>query len=165
MNVPVLLPGDFGLTQISGNVGRMIRVGQWLNGDGFANFEHAFLYIGNGQIVEAEPGGARLGNVNEYSDIFWSSGKIPLTDAQRTLIVHAACHQLGVPYSFADYFALAAHRLHIPAPNLRHFIADSGHQICSQQVDYCYQVAGVQLFKDGRWCGDVVPLDLYNLVR
>jgi hypothetical protein len=37
--------------------------------------------------------------------------------------------------------------------------------ICSQLVDQCYQDAGVHLFADGRWPGDVTPADLYRLIR
>jgi hypothetical protein len=161
-----LLPGDYGLTQIGGDVGKAIRFGQWLDGTGFSNYEHAFVYVGHGQIVEAEPGGARTGSVSEYSDILWSSGHFPLLAAQRTRIVNRAV-QFAVgktPYSAADYFALAAHRLHLPVPGLQEYISDTGHTICSQLVDICYQSAGYRLFTDGRWNGYVTPGDLYDLL-
>ena len=38
-----VLPGTIGLTQISGDVGRLIRVGQWMCGDGFTDYQHAFI--------------------------------------------------------------------------------------------------------------------------
>jgi cell wall-associated NlpC family hydrolase len=157
-------PGDFELTKIAGEGGELIRIGQLLNGDGFEDYEHARLYLGGGQVLEAEPGGARIVPVGDYGDGLWSTGKILLTDAQRTAIVKAAHGYVGVPYSAADYFALAAHRLHIPAPGLETYVASSGHMICSQLVDRCYQDAGVQLFDDHRWCGYVTPGSLYQLL-
>ena len=72
---------------------------------------------------------------------------------------------MGVPYSFADYAALAAHRLHIPAPGLREFIGSSKSMICSQLVDQCYVDAGVHLFRDSRWPGFVTPAALAGLIR
>lgn len=161
------LPGDFGLCRIDGGVGFLIRLGQWLNGGGFADLEHAFLYIGDGRIIEAQPGGAVEADLAEYADrpIVWSTGRIPLTDEQRPAIVAAARSYLGVPYGFADYLALAARRFHIPVPGLRRWIAGSHSVICSQLVDQAYQDAGVHLFIDGRAPGDVTPADLYKLIR
>jgi cell wall-associated NlpC family hydrolase len=162
------LPGDFGLTQISGDVGRLIRFGQWLDGDGYENFEHAFIYLGDGEIIEAEPGGARITWLSEYNDdtIDWSTGKIPLTDAERTSIVSLARTMEGVPYSFLDYFALATKRLHLFPLDLalKDYIKSSNHMICSQLVDRVYDTASVHLFNDGRWEGYVTPGDLYQLL-
>jgi cell wall-associated NlpC family hydrolase len=161
-------PGDFGLTQISGGVGRLIRFGQFLNGDGYENFEHAFIYLGEGQIIEAEPGGARIANLSEYdnSTIDWSTGKIPLTDAERELILYHAHVVQGVPYSFLDYFALSAKRLHLfPLDEaLKSRVQSGNHLICSQLVDYVYDLSGIHLFDDGRWEGYVTPGDLYELL-
>lgn len=158
------ISGDFGLTQIHGNVGKLVRVGQWLNGSGSEDFEHAFVYLGDGKLIEAEPRGARLRFLSEYDHdtVLWSTGKIGLDGAQRDTIVSAAIGYLGTPYSALDYFALVAHRLHLWTPGLKHFIASSGHLICSQLVDQCYRDAGVQLFPDGRWPGYVTPGDLYQ---
>lgn len=166
------LPGDFGLTQIHGRAGKLIRFGQYLNGSGFENFEHAFVYVGGNMIVEAEPGGARLRPVSEYAaaNVLWSTDHIPLTTPQRDAIClrakqfYTANDGKGVPYSALDYFALAAHRLHIWAPFLKSYVQNSGHVICSQLVDICYQNAGIHLFKDDRWPGFVTPGDLYGLL-
>lgn len=157
-------PGDFGLTQISGNVGKLIRVGQWLNGNGFANYEHAFVYIGGGLIVEAEPGGARVRPVTEYKDIYWSTGHFDLTGAERNTIITYAEHYVGTPYSFLDYFSIAAHRLHLWTPGLKHYIGTSKHMICSQLVSQCYDDAGIKLY-DGEWPGYITPEGLYDLIR
>jgi uncharacterized protein YycO len=161
------LPGDFFVTSITGEVGRLISLGEWLCGARLGPWDHAGIYLGDGMLVEAEPGGARVGNIAEYEGrpLAWSTGHIPLTDEQRTAIVSAARRSVGVPYSFADYAAIAAHRLHLPGgPWLRRYVASSKHMICSQTVDAACQAAGVQLYDDGRWNGYVTPADLATLI-
>jgi hypothetical protein len=51
--------GDIGLTGIEGYVGRLIRLGQWFNGDGFHDYQHAFVMVSSNRLVEAMPEGAR----------------------------------------------------------------------------------------------------------
>jgi cell wall-associated NlpC family hydrolase len=159
-------PGDFAVTSITGSVGFLISVGEYLNGSRFGHWDHAFVYVGDDQLVEAEPGGARIASLDEYASrpVAWSTGHIELTDAQRTKVVAAARGYAGVGSSAADYFAIAAPRFHLPVPGLKDFVADSKHLICSQLVDKCYQDAGVQLFRDQRWNGYVTPADLGVLV-
>ncbi|GGX13893.1 hypothetical protein [Streptomyces noursei] len=159
------LPGDIGLTQISGVTGRLIRFGQWINGDGFADYEHTFLVLPGERLLEAEPGGARIRPLSEYdgSDVLYVCPK-QLTEQQREKICAAADRYVGVPYSFLDYLAIATHRLHVPVPGLRRYVASTRHMICSQLVDQCYQDADVHLFSDGRWPGYVTPMALYTLL-
>lgn len=158
-------PGDFGVVQMGGTSGKWIHIGEIANGDGFADYEHAFVYVGGGQIVEAEPGGARLTQVH-YNNILWSTGHIPLNVAERHRVVLAARSYIGTPYSAADYFAIAAKRLGLGVlvPGLKEYVASSKHMICSQLVDQCYSDAGVQLFDDGRWPGYVTPAALADLL-
>jgi len=87
-----------------------------------------------------------------------------LTGDQREAICAAAHRYLGVPYSFADYLAIAMHRFHIHVPCLRRYVATSQHMICSQLVDRIYLDGGVRLFADNRWPGYVTPLALYELL-
>lgn len=156
--------GDFGLTRIPGYVGSLITLGEWANGDGFGDYDHAFVLVDDaGTIVEAEPGGARLSNCSEYKDITWSSWD--LTDKQRNDIAHAALELLGTKYSVADYFSLAAHRLHIPAPFLKTRVETSRYLICSQLADRAYHNAGLEMFQDGRWDGYVTPASLRKALK
>jgi hypothetical protein len=164
--------GIIGLTSIHGNVGRLIEVGQWLNGSGFRQWEHAFVSLGGGRIAEAEPGGARAGLASEYRSVYWCHAIAALAspaqlqeiaDAARKYTEPGPWGKGGVPYSFLDYLALAQHRLRIPGPGLEDYIKSTNHQICSQLCDQAEQDAGVHLFTDGRWTGDVTPMDLYNL--
>jgi hypothetical protein len=158
--------GQFGLTQIPGAAGLFIRVGQWLIGDGFENYEHAAVAIDDAtsgaiDVMEAEPGGARISTYN-FVQFTWSNLSLTLEQAQAVSL--AAIKYKNVPYSFLDYFAIALHKWHIPIPGLRKYISSTRHMICSQLVDQCFKDAGVQLFDDGRWSGYVTPGDLYKLL-
>lgn len=159
------MPGDFALTKISGLTGRFISAGQYLVGDG-APVQHAYLYVGNDEIVQAMPGGAeliRLADAN--APVMWSTGRLHLTAADRMRIVSAARGLVGTPYSFVDYLSIALAYYRIRPRWVREFVADSGHLICSQLVDEAYLRAGVHLFDDGRLPGDVTPGDLWKLLK
>jgi uncharacterized protein YycO len=159
------MPGDFALTKIPGAVGFGIKVGQWLNGDG-APVEHALVYVGNGQIVQAMPSKAELIPLEDAPEpVVWSTGKILLTDRTRAAIAANALSLVGTPYSFADYGSLALARFHVRPSWVTDFVADTGHMICSQLVDEAYLRAGVHLFDDGRIPGDVTPGDLWRLLH
>lgn len=155
-------PGDFGLTQIPGEVGKLISLGERLNGDKFTQFSHAFIVAENNQIVEAEVSGARVSTLAEFPTATFSSWN--LSAQQRDDVVKAAYAAVGTPYSFADYVAIAVHKLRLPVPGLRKYVESSKHMICSQLVDWCYQQAGVQLFSDDRWNGYVTPADLATVL-
>jgi hypothetical protein len=157
------LVGTIGLTTISGEVGKLIEWGQFLNGQGFKPFEHAFLLGPEGKILEAEPGGAKIGDVSEYSEIYWCTNiAAQFSTIMLNNIWVGAQKYVGTKYSFLDYDAIAVHRLHIPVPGLKHYIGDTGHMICSQLCDQAYYDQGAQLFKDV-WQGYVTPLGIYNL--
>lgn len=158
--------GDFEVVHIDGAGGTLIHVGEILNGSGFADFEHARLYLGDGKCVEAEPGGARIVPYDPHDGGLWSTGIVTPSPAQRTQISKYGYQCDGIGYSAADYFALAARRLQfgLLVPGLRTYVASSGHMICSQLVDWCYMMAGFQLFDDGRWPGYVTPTDLAELI-
>jgi cell wall-associated NlpC family hydrolase len=157
-------PGDFAVVSVDGPAGFAIRLGEWLNGRGFDQYEHAFVYVGDGRVVQAEPDGAADRSRTGHRLTIWSTGIADLSDEQRVRVVAAAVHYLGTPYSFLDYLALFLRRLHVPFPGLRGYIASTGHMICSQLVDQCYRDAGVELFSDGRWPGYVTPADLAGLL-
>jgi hypothetical protein len=169
--------GDFCVVPISGYVGWLISVGEWANGSGFHDYDHAEIYVGNpegfvplkyGYTLGAYPGGARLVGLTsepvKVQNSLWSSGYFELTDGSRTEIVEKGLSLIGVPYSSLDYFALAAHHLHLPVPFIKSYIASTKHLICSQLVDYVYEQCGIHLFKDNRWPGYVTPADLAQLI-
>lgn len=174
-------PGSFFLVGTFGWVGWIIAVLQALAGRP-SRYSHAGLIIDRaGTIIEAEPGGARIRNIHEYDgralllcdgpvqrSVAEFAARVPglgpkgLADHERILrarIVRKATALRGVPYSFADYLALAALHLHLPSKWIRRRVQASGHLICSQLVDLALTQAGVKMFK-GKLPGDVMPADL-----
>lgn len=163
MNEPQL--GDFGLTKITGITGTLIAAGQRIIGDG-CPIQHAYVYVGYGYIVQAMPGGAeRILLEDANPPVVWSTDFIPLTTAQRRNIVNEAIDLVGTPYSFADYLSIGLAHFHVRPAWVLDYIADSGHLECSQLVDEAYKRAGINLFTDGRFPGDVTPGDLWKLLQ
>lgn len=158
-------PGDFGLTRIPGYAGWAARIGIYFNGDGWHDSQHAFFILPDNQLIEAMPGGARIRDLTDpdiakatFSD--WS-----LTDEQRIRGCDYARTLEDTPYSILDYLSLTARRLHIPAPHLRRYIADTGHMICSQMIDNIYLHMDAHMFNDRRWSGDVTPGSLRKVLH
>jgi len=151
-------PGDIGLVKMAGSGGYAIRALQWLNGDGFEDFEHAFDYVGNSKIVEAMPGGARLADLSRYDGlkILW----LRCPAKYGAAVAQEAINMIGVPYSWADYGALALHRFGVPTRRLKHYMASRKSAICSQLVDRAAMRGGWHIFADNRDEGDVTPGDL-----
>lgn len=155
--------GDIGLTQIKGHVGRGIRVAQFMAGGGFWNYEHAFVMTNRTDLVEAEPGGARVSQISRYDDCDVVFLRCP--DDFRTAVGAVALGMVDVPYSFLDYESLFLRRIGIKADRLENYIRDSGHMICSQLADRAANLGGWILFDDKRWEGDVMPADITRLYQ
>jgi hypothetical protein len=154
--------GSIGLVPMPGLVGKGIRLGQWVNGDGFENYQHAFTYVGYDQIIEAMPGGALLSRLDKYDpdSVRW----LQCPTQYGLDVASAALNYQGIPYSFLDYGAIALHRFHVSTDYLQTYIASTGHMICSQLADRAAMDGGWHLFSDERWEGFVTPLDIENLI-
>lgn len=175
-------PGSFGLSRIGGTLGTAVHIGQALLGDS-SIFTHAFVVLDKGEIIQAEPRGARILPLETYlgrPNVAFCDAPILnrvaelgrrrttkyagwTTDTEHELrvrIVHHARALEGTPYSFLDYLALAAERVGItPTPILRR-MEQTKEMICSQLVDEVYRRAGIHLFTDGRRSQSVTPGDL-----
>ena len=68
MNIDIskLLPGTFGVSHGGGVAGELIRhaTESWAG--------HAFLYLGNGQLVEGTPPVARVAPADSHADAIWA---------------------------------------------------------------------------------------------
>jgi hypothetical protein len=177
------LPGDFRVVPVGGAGGKLIELGEWLNGHGFAQYQHAEVFVGSdigplagtlavkqlgtpslGYVVRAQPGGAKLALLDRVPGELWSTGRIIISGRQRQLITQASLGIIGTGYSSLDYLALAIHHFGISAPGLQAYISSTNHMICSQCVDWAYLQGGVHLFSDNRWPGYVTPADLAAVI-
>jgi hypothetical protein len=184
-SVDELIPGSFFMRRIEGWTGRWIAVGQALIRGG-SNFTHAGIVLDGEQIIEAEPGGARI---KPAQSLWEHAGPVMVSDApmqrwleaqvfprllgaeyeaemrKRAEIVGKARYLNGIGYSFLDYLALAMAEAKIPGWQLvRDRVESSQHLMCSALVDRAYAWAEVHLFDDGRLPGDVTPWDLEQYV-
>lgn len=159
--------GAFFVTPVPGVVGWLIRLGQRLCGDPSIYCHAGVVTDPDGTTMEAQPGGARPGNVANYPHALICDGPIlslpagPVREAARERVRQYALMERGTGYSILDYFALACLHLGLPSAWIRKRVQSSGHAICSQMVDLVYQDAGIHLWNDPKKLpGDVMPADL-----
>lgn len=179
-------PGTFGLAIIGGKTGKLVRWGQaFVEGQDYT-FTHAFLVLDNEQVIEAEPGGAKIAPLSKYTsreaglvlfcdepvlnEVFATTfGQQPYADNLeahlRERIVDFARTLEGVPYNYLDYLAIGLDRFGIRPKFIRNRLARHDRLICSQLVDFVYLAAGIHLFSDGRDSQEVTPGDLEHYAR
>ena len=146
-----------------------------------SRFNHAVICVGPGEVVEAQPGGARRSTWNGYlgTNAVWSGGYGLTNPAlQRPALAAAALSLVGTPYGWGDIIAiglaqqkLQKSRMHIDAlvpmgkqPWWVRRLASKRTDICSQLVDACNLLCGIHLYDDGRPPGLVSPGDLGRLL-
>jgi uncharacterized protein YbjT (DUF2867 family) len=152
-------PGDYLVTSTRGRFAGIIRKIT------HSGVNHAAVYVGSGQIVEAWTGGARLRPVSVWPDAIWST--VELTGAERLSIVRYARAMVGTPYNYKDIvaqFVVRVFRWNAPPWALDRLGRPDRLQ-CAQLVDLAYAAAGVSLFPDGRPFGLVAPSDLEGLIH
>jgi len=133
--------GDYGVVRTSGWAAKFIQVGT------VSRWNHAFIYIGDGQIVEARPTGVVISLANQYPKIAWNQHE-GIDDATRGKIVAAAHHFVGQPYGFLDIANILFRILGLKAlANTKLFekLAMSHGLICSELVSLAYRDAGIDL--------------------
>ena len=152
------LPGNYGVSHGSGMVGELIRhaTESWAG--------HAFLFVGNGMIIEAAPPATRLAPAASHPDAVWNLNE-PLTDDQRKAIINRAHALLGTPYDYPAYigFALEVLKLRTAqqlAPEFQH----DRWRVCSADVADEYGFAGIDLTSGLRFPNLVSPADLYDRI-
>lgn len=166
------LLGDFGLVHRAN--------GKWLDHIAQDAIEwgtnspycHAFVYVGNGQIVEAIRH-VQVSPATNYQDIVWSTGRLAPghtpSQVERQAIAMAAMSFVGQAYNILDIVAIA-----LAQARLGHIVdgsewwvkrlSDDHMQICSQLVVNSYRLASLDL-DPGKLSGLVSPGDLGRLLR
>jgi hypothetical protein len=155
-------PGDFGVTATPGWKAWAIRFVTR------SPVNHAILCVDDLEAIEGRPEGAGYIALTAYPDAIWSD--LPLTDAQRASIVaHGRSHK-DAPYSWLDDLAIGLADLlrgvHLKLPPfVRDRLKRKDRLQCAQLVDLSYAEAGVHLFPDNRYAGDVSPGDLLGVIQ
>lgn len=162
------LPGDFGVLLLKEKNWLRHFVITLISWGTKSPAYHAVLVVNTEtgfKIVEAEPGGAILSEVDKYDNVVWSS--LDLTVEQRQKVSDAGLKFIGREYSFYDDAAIGVTRVFkFRMPKLIWRWLSNGHAIeCAQLVDAAELTGGVQLFRDGRTTGQVAPSDLYDIIK
>lgn len=151
-----------------------VRAVSWaIRWDTESPVNHAFVYAGEGRILEARPGGSGFNAWDAYPGTIWLANiKPPPQDfLEQEQVAFALCK---IPYGWLDLIAIGiaqkrwdpelAQRWdegHVPWWVRR--IGDMRTAICSQLADEFFLRLGVHLFDDGRPPGLVSPGDLLAL--
>jgi hypothetical protein len=133
--------GDYGVVKTNGFFGKLIRVGT------LSRWNHAFIYIGDGLIVEATPLGVVISKDSKYEVIGWNQHE-GLTEAQRKLIATEAKRLVGKGYGFLDIANLVLRILGLKilaSTTLLEKMAQRYGVICSELVALSYDAAKIEL--------------------
>lgn len=117
-------PGDFCVLHTPGWEAKVIRVATR------SPWNHAAIYVGNGQIIEADPSGVQISPLSNYDGcpILWSDLRLP--PARAALVVAAAKAQIGLEYGWLDIVAVGLSTIGIVTARLD----DPDSRFCSQVV-------------------------------
>jgi hypothetical protein len=146
--------GDFGIIKSNGIAARLIQIGT------VSRWNHAFIYIGDGKIIEAMPSkGITISDISKYKKIAWNQHQ-GLNDDQRMQIAKKAKDLIGTTYGFLDIFILGLRILGLKflGGKFLEKLAMRQGIICSELVAICYQNAGVDLIEKPEYL--VTPGDL-----
>jgi len=130
-------PGDYGVVSSNGFFAKLIRLGT------VSRWNHAFIYIGDGKVVEANPTGVAISPLWKYPRVAWNQHE-KLRGDQREAIVYHATNLVGRPYNFGIIAMLALRALGIKVfpQSFIHYLARHQGYICSELVAECYEKAG-----------------------
>jgi uncharacterized protein YycO len=151
--------GSIGVTATGGILGWFIR---WLT---FSRYNHAFIVGPAGLLVEAQPGGARLGHISMYPKAKYNSAKT-IPDETRLAIWETALgfaqanNGKGIGYNWLDDIALGLRFFGFWSERIARRIARTDRLQCAQLCDLAYSRNGIHLFDDDRLPLSVNPGDI-----
>lgn len=152
----MLRPGDYFVVATGGFVATLIRwfTGSWAN--------HCGVYVGAGQIIEANPAGVQMTSLSKYDGLHIAWSCVPLTEIERAQILGASYVLAGIPYGFLDVAAIVLRRWGVGGW-ADHRLDRGDRLICSQLVARAYRIAGRPLMP-GVPDNYVTPGDLARLL-
>ena len=155
------MTGDFGIIKSHGIAGFAIRLGT------MSRWNHAFIYIGDGKIIEARPKeGIVIKEASQYPKIAWNQHQ-GLTTQERIQIVEKAHSLLGRPYGFLDIAILGLRIIgfkFLGGKMLEKLALRQG-IICSELVAICYNSAKVKVLDKPEYLitpGDLAEVLIYQ---
>jgi len=139
--------GDYGCVKTHGFFGWLIRLGT------FSRWNHSVIYVGNGEVVSADPTGVKINKVSDYTNVAWNQHE-ELDDNQRMQIANAALEAVGKPYDFFTIADLAFRilGLKVLTAGLLGRLARNHGYICSELVAECYRKGGLVIAKKDYLC-------------
>ena len=131
--------GDYFVVHTTGWAARLIQFGTR------SKWNHAGIYIGDGQVIEARPNGIKIRSIDQYNSfpIIWSSE--PLTEIQRKNLVKFAKTFKNEGYGIGSIIALAFKCLGLSLLPLNILAEKEKRVICSQLVAWCYSHVKIKL--------------------
>ena len=157
--------GDLGIVTTRGFLARAIQFGT------LSRWNHAFIYVGNGLIIEATPKGIILNPLSDYDhiDIVWNKHQ-PWNDeeASRNFIVSEAHRLLNLPYNWTNIVRIVFRVLGLKVlanTKLMERLAQKDGYICSEMVAELYAKSGNSLLaKDPAVTspGDLIGVLIYQ---
>lgn len=146
--------GQFGVVRTKGFFPWLIRLMTR------SQVNHAYIYISENHIIEAETYGAVTSQRSKYDGHVTAESNFWLIPGEAADISREAQRLLGRPYGFLDIFAIALMLCGFRWGWLIRKVETGRTLICSQLVDRAYTNAGCHLYTDGRPDGMVTPGDL-----
>jgi len=139
--------GDYGCVKTHGFFGWLIRLGT------FSRWNHSVIYVGNGEVVSADPTGVKINKVSDYTNVAWNQHE-ELDDNQRMQITNAALEAVGKPYDFFTIADLAFRilGLKVLTAGLLGRLARNHGYICSELVAECYRKGGLVIAEKDYLC-------------
>jgi len=134
--------GDYFVVHTIGWAARLIQLGTW------SKWNHAGIYIGDDQVIEARPNGVKIRSIHEYDGlpIMWSS-ESSLTQAEREELVRFAKGFLNDGYGVWSIIALAFKCLGFSFLPANWMAEKEKKVICSQLVAWSYSHVRIKVSK------------------
>jgi hypothetical protein len=154
--------GSIGVVATGGIIGWGIRLLT------FSRYNHAFIVGPAGLLVEAQPGGARLGHVSMYPTAKYNTHTV-IPDETRLAIWETALafaqarNGKGIGYGWLDDLALGLRFFGVWSKWIANRIARQDRLQCAQLCDLAYSLNGIHLFDDRRLPLAVDPGDLEDV--